>query len=210
MEIILPEHYYSAQPSSKHQCLQWEVVIRGQHLTFKSDAGVFSKGRLDTGTKLLIEAVPLDPKIRSLLDLGCGYGPIGLTLARLLPHAVIYMSDINERAVDLARENAVQNGIRNVVIQAGPGFSPFPGRRFDMILTNPPVRAGKDVIYPLIEQSREALLDGGWFAAVMLTRQGAKSFEAKLSEVFGNVCEWDKGSGYRVMASRAYAPNSLG
>ena len=198
----LSEHYYSALPSSKHQLIQWEAVLRGQYLIFKSDAGVFSKGRIDTGTKILIEAVPLDLKPHNLLDLGCGYGPIGLTLAKLLPDSVVYMSDINERAVELARENATQNGIRNVVIQAGSGFSAFPGRRFELILTNPPVRAGKDVIYPLIEQGWEALRDGGWFAAVMLTRQGAKSFEDQLQEVFGNVCEWDKGSGYRVMASQ--------
>lgn len=200
--ITLSEHYYSVQPCSKHQFIQWEAVLRGQRLMFKSDAGVFSKGRIDTGTELLIEAVPLDLNHRSLLDLGCGYGPIGLTFAKLLPDSVVYMSDINERAVALARENAAQNGIRNVVIQAGPGFSAFPGIRFDLILTNPPVRAGKDVIYPLIEQGREALCDGGWFAAVMLTRQGARSYEEKLREVFGNVCEWDKGSGYRVMASQ--------
>jgi 16S rRNA (guanine1207-N2)-methyltransferase len=198
----MPEHYYSSRPTSEHHIQQVEVELRGVRLQFHTDAGVFSKKRIDPGTELLIESLRLSPEFHQIFDLGCGYGPIGLTLAKLLPEAVIYMSDTNERAVDLAKQNAASNGIHNVVIKVGEGFTPFPDRTFDLVVTNPPVRAGKQVIYPLIDDAWRALRPGGWAVAVILTRQGAKSLEHKMAETFGNVCEWDKGGGYRVVASQ--------
>lgn len=198
----MSDHYYSAKPTSGHSFGEFELDLRGVQLKMVTDAGVFSKNRLDTGTKLLIKALPLSSDLHTILDLGCGYGPIGLTIAKLLPQATVYMSDINERAVDLARKNAYQNGITNVVIKAGEGMSVFPDQKFDFIVTNPPVRAGKQIIYPLVEQAFEDLHPKGWLAAVIMTKQGAKSLERKMAEVFGNVIEWEKASGYRVVASR--------
>ncbi|MCL6590129.1 MAG: methyltransferase [Firmicutes bacterium] len=198
----MPDHYYSNQPTSRHELHEFTANVRGVQLKLTTDAGVFSKKRLDPGTELLIEGLRLSSEFREILDLGCGYGPIGLALAKLLPDAIIYMSDPNERAIELAAKNADANGIQNVVIRPGPGFKPFPNRRFDLVVTNPPIRAGKQVIYPLIEESILALKPGGWFAAVILTRQGAKSFEDKVEAVFGNVVEWEKGGGYRVVAGQ--------
>jgi 16S rRNA (guanine1207-N2)-methyltransferase len=198
----MPDHYYSSRPTSDHDIQQVEVELRGIRLKFNTDAGVFSKRRIDPGTELLIDSLRLPPDLRDIFDLGCGYGPIGLVLAKLLPETTIHMSDINERAVDLARQNAAANGIHNVVIKVGEGFTAFPGQSFDLVVTNPPVRAGKQVIYPLIDEARQALRPGGYMAAVILTRQGAKSLEQKMAEVFGNVAEWEKGGGYRVVASR--------
>ena len=198
----MPEYYYSTQPASSHHFIEFEINLRGVQLKMKSDAGVFSKNRLDTGTKVLIEALRLSPDIHTILDLGCGYGPIGLVIAKLLPKATVYMSDINERAVELATYNAGQNAITNVVVKVGEGFSAFPERKFDCIVTNPPIRAGKQVIYPLIDQAYQALCDKGWLAAVIMTKQGAKSLEKKMVEIFGNVYEWEKESGYRVVASQ--------
>jgi 16S rRNA (guanine1207-N2)-methyltransferase len=198
----MSDHYYSAKPTCGHSFSEFEIDLRGIRLKLATDAGVFSKNRLDSGTKLLIKALPLNPDIHTILDLGCGYGPIGLTIAKLLPEATVYMSDINERAVDLAIKNAAQNGIQNVIIKAGEGLCPFPGQRFDLIVTNPPIRAGKQVIYPLIDEAYQVLHTKGWLAAVIMTKQGAKSLEKKLAEVFGNVCEWEKESGYRVVAAQ--------
>lgn len=198
----MSDHYYSNKPTSAHDIQQVEVELRGVRLKFHTDAGVFSKKRIDPGTELLIESLRLPPDLHRVFDLGCGYGPIGLTLAKLLPQATISMSDINERAVDLARQNAAVNGIHNVIIKVGEGFTPFPDRNFDLVVTNPPIRAGKQVIYPLIDEAWRALNPGGWVAAVILTRQGAKSLEQKMTEVFGNVAEWEKGGGYRVVASQ--------
>lgn len=198
----MTDYYYSNQPVAMHDIQQIDVELRGIHLQLYTDTSVFSKKRIDPGTKLLIEALPLTTDLHHVLDLGCGYGPIGLTIAGLLPEATIYMSDVNERAVELAGKNAVLNGINNVIIKAGEGFSSFPDQLFDLVVTNPPVRAGKQIIYPLIEGAGVALRPGGWLAAVMLTRQGVKSLERKMIEVFENVVELEKRSGYRVVASQ--------
>jgi 16S rRNA (guanine1207-N2)-methyltransferase len=198
----MSDQYYSAQPTSDHSFGELEIDLRGVQLKILTDAGVFSKNRLDTGTKILIKALPLSLDLHNIFDLGCGYGPIGLVIAKLLPGATIYMSDVNERAVDLAIKNAKQNVIPNVVIKTGEGFSPFSGQKFDFIVTNPPIRAGKQIIYPLIDEAYQALQTKGWLAAVIMTKQGAKSMEQKMKEVFGNVSEWEKESGYRVVASQ--------
>jgi 16S rRNA (guanine1207-N2)-methyltransferase len=200
--IAMPDHYYSNQPASKHDLQEITIKVRGVQLKLTTDAGVFSKNRLDPGTELLIEGLRLQPELHEILDLGCGYGPIGLTLAKILPNGTVYMSDPNERAIELAVMNAEINGIHNVVIRAGSGFTSFPNQKFDLVVTNPPIRAGKQVIYPLVEEAYLALKPNGWFAAVLLTRQGAKSFEDKVEAVFGNVTEWEKGGGYRVVAGQ--------
>ncbi len=202
----MADHYYSSQPTSTHAYHDFAVTVRGVSLALRSDAGVFSKNRLDTGSELLIEALPLRPELRTVLDLGCGYGPIGLTVAKLLPEATVYLSDINERAVELATYNAKMNNLTNVVFKAGEGFVPFPDQHFDLVATNPPIRAGKQVVYAMVDQAAEHLNPGGQYVAVILTRQGAKSLEKKLVEVFGNVRELEKGSGYRVIASTKEAP----
>lgn len=196
------EHYYSNKPTSTHDYRQLEVRIRNVDLKLITDAGIFSKNRLDPGTKLLIESLPLSTDLKEVFDLGCGYGPIGLTVAKLLPESTVYMSDINERAVELGIKNAQLNGITNVVIKPGDGFEAFSGQKFDMIITNPPIRAGKQVMYGLIDQAYEALHNDGWLVLVIKTKHGAKSMEAKLNLVFKKVIELEKGSGYRVYGSR--------
>ena len=198
----MSDHYYSSTPTSGHEAIEFDVKLRGITLKLHSDSGVFSKNRVDNGTKLLVESLRLAPEWQKVLDLGCGYGPIGLTVAKLLPQAIIYMSDINERAVALAQTNAAMNQIDNVQIKAGEGYSPFAGEQFDLIVTNPPIRTGKQVIYAMIDDALPRLNAAGWFVAVVATKQGAKSYERKLAEVFGNVTEWEKGSGYRVIASQ--------
>jgi 16S rRNA (guanine1207-N2)-methyltransferase len=200
--MLMADHYYTSRPASVHQEIMIEVELRGIRLKLQSDAGVFSKNRIDTGTRLLIESLRLNLGCRQVLDLGCGYGPIGLTIAKLLPQARVYMSDVNERAVELAQINAAANHIGNVVIKFGEGITPFAGERFDLIVTNPPIRAGKQVIYAMIDQAHCVLTDAGWFVAVIATKQGAKSYERKLETVFGNVAEWEKGGGYRIVASQ--------
>lgn len=200
--IIGPEHYYSNNPSSTHDYQEFEVTVRNVTLKLTTDAGVFSKNRLDPGTKLLMEALPLDFEINQVLDLGCGYGPIGLAVAKLLPNATVYMSDVNERAVELGLKNARLNGITNIIIKSGEGFEPFPNQRYDLIITNPPIRAGKQIIYGMVDQAFDALNPGGRLVLVIRTKQGAKSMEAKMNSVFGNVTELEKGGGYRVFGSQ--------
>jgi 16S rRNA (guanine1207-N2)-methyltransferase len=198
----MTDHYYTATPNVGHQTLEFTVTLRGISLKLQSDAGVFSKHRIDNGTKLLIDSLRLEETPRQVLDLGCGYGPIGLVIASLLPKTTVFMSDINERAVGLAKINAAQNRIANVRIAVGAGLTPFAGEKYDLIVTNPPIRTGKEIIYAMIDESALALNPGGWFVAVVATKQGAKSYERKLAEVFQNATEWEKGGGYRVVASK--------
>ena len=198
----MTEHYYSPNPLVKHDLATIRVKLRGIELQFVTDAGVFSKNRIDRGTELLIKSLPLDLGTESILDLGCGYGPIGLTLAKLMPEATVYLVDINERAASLAQENVKLNQVTNAIVKVGAGFEPVGGVSFDLVVTNPPIRAGKQVIYELVDQAYQALKTGGWLVAVILTRHGAKSLEKKFEGVFGNVAEWEKGSGYRVVAAQ--------
>jgi 16S rRNA (guanine1207-N2)-methyltransferase len=198
----MTDHYYTANPNVGHETIEFTATLRGVTLKLQSDAGVFSKHRIDSGTKLLIASLKLGEEQRQILDLGCGYGPIGLVIARLLPQTIVFMSDINERAVGLAKINATKNQISNVRIAAGAGLTPFTGEKFDLIVTNPPIRTGKANIYAMVDQSWVALNADGWFVAVVATKQGAKSYERKLAEVFQNVVEWEKGGGYRVIASQ--------
>lgn len=193
------DHYYSVDPSVEHDVREIEEVIRGVPLKLMTDAGVFSRERVDKGTRILLESLPL-PEGGPILDLGCGYGPIGITLAKLLPDATVYMSDPNRRAVDLARKNAERNGAANVQVLEGEGYTPLPEEvRFRAIVTNPPFRAGKKVVYALVSEATTRLLPRGSFTCVAQTKQGAKSLRAHLEAVFGNVREVDKKGGYRVL-----------
>lgn len=196
------EHYYSPQTSALSDRRMIHAELRGEDLRFVTDAGVFSKGRIDAGTRLLIDAMPL-PVGGNVLDLGCGYGPIGITVAKMCPGCHVYMVDPNERAVNLARENASLNGVTNVTIVRGAGFEPLEGTLpFQAIVTNPPYRAGKEVVYGLVRESFARLASGGTFTCVGQTKQGAKSLKSFIETVFGHVTELAKGGGYRVIHAR--------
>ena len=112
------DHYFSPQPQADHRYQRFQEELRGREFTFITDEGVFSKKRVDPGTRLLIESIAV-PEEGSFLDLGCGYGPIGIVLGSLAPQAVIHMVDVNSRAVELARRNLGENGITNARIGAG-------------------------------------------------------------------------------------------
>ncbi|AZR74703.1 16S rRNA methyltransferase [Anoxybacter fermentans] len=191
------EHYFSQNPEVEHDFHEIVVELRGRKYIFLTDAGVFSRKRIDRGTELLIKAmqIKLSDKV---LDMGCGYGPIGIVAADLALEGQVVMVDINQRAVELAKENLERNCITNARVILSDGFSNVEDKDFDVILMNPPFRAGKKVVYPLIEKSREHLKPGGLLYTVCRTRQGAKSLAKKIEKVFGEVDEVDKGSGYRV------------
>ncbi len=192
------EHYYAQDPQARHDRRELEVTVAGERLTFTTDAGVFGKRRLDPGTRLLLENVEL-PETGTILDLGCGWGAIGTAVARRAPRCWVYLVDINQRAVDLARANLARNGVRNAEVLAGDGLAPVGGLCFDLILTNPPVRAGKAVLYRLMAEAAAHLRPGGRFVAVIGNKQGADSYRAKVQEVFGNARDIGKGGGYRVI-----------
>lgn len=193
----MPQHYYSRQPETKHDRRVIETVLRGKKFRLVSDSGVFSKGDVDYGSKVLIEAMEI-PEGASVLDVGCGYGPIGLTAAALAPAGHVTMVDINQRAVELARENARSNGISNVTVLESDVLQAVKGQTFDVVLTNPPIRAGKAVVHAIFEQAHEQLRDGGSLWVVIQKKQGAPSAMSKLEGLFTKVEEIGKDKGYRI------------
>ncbi|SFJ88935.1 16S rRNA (guanine1207-N2)-methyltransferase [Paenibacillus sp. UNC496MF] len=197
----MSEHYYTQSPGTKHDRQQLETVLRGHKLRFLTDAGVFSKTGIDFGSRVLIETVELGERDR-ILDVGCGYGPMGITAAKLAPAGQVTMIDINERAVALANENIRLNGISNAAAMQSDLFERVLDRTFDAIITNPPIRAGKEVVHRIFEEGAALLNPGGSMWVVIQKKQGAPSAEAKLEAVFGNVEEVTKEKGYRIYRAR--------
>lgn len=197
----MSEHYYTNRPSAAHEETSFNTTLRGMSFRFVTDAGVFSRDRVDFGSLLLLETMRIGAA-DTVLDLGCGYGPIGMVAARLAPQGYIYMVDVNERAVELARRNLAANGIANAEVRVGDGLAAVQGIAFDTILTNPPIRAGKATVYRLLEEAHAALKPGGTLWVVVQTKQGAPSMKRKLAELFGNVTDVDRKAGYHVLAAR--------
>lgn len=133
-----------------------------------------------------------------VLDVGCGYGPVGLVAAALAPSGRTVLVDVNERAVALAGENARLRGLSNVEVLQGDGCGPVVGRQFDVAVTNPPIRAGRATLRRLVREIREHLKSGGRLYVVIRTAQGAKTFARDLAEVFETVTERERKGGYRV------------
>ena len=150
----MTEHYYTNNPDLAHDEHPVTFIALGNEITCTTDAGVFSRDGLDMGTRILLEALPA---LRGrVLDLGCGWGPVGVAVGKKYPDAEIVMSDVNRRAVDLARRNLAANGIKNAAAVCGDGLEAVTGA-FDAILLNPPIRAGKAVIYRLFADSAKQL-----------------------------------------------------
>lgn len=193
----MADHYYTNRPTAAHDRKLWDDELRGQKLRFISDAGVFSKGGVDYGSRTLIEAmdIPVNAKV---LDIGCGYGPIGLAAARIASQGHVTMIDVNSRAVELARENALANEIRNVSVIESDLFESLEEQDYDVILTNPPIRAGKEVVHAIFEGAYERLCSGGALWIVIQKKQGAPSAKQKLEELFTEVEEVTKDKGYRI------------
>ncbi|MEK5469490.1 class I SAM-dependent methyltransferase [Paenibacillus sp. FSL M7-0896] len=197
----MSQHYYSQQPEARHDRRSIDTELRGKRLRFTSDAGVFSKGDIDHGSRVLIEAMEI-PEDAKVLDVGCGYGPIGISAAHLASKGHVTMIDINSRAVELARENAQHNGIRNVTVMESDVLSAVEGQSFDVILTNPPIRAGKAVVHAIFEQAYDHLNEGGCLWVVIQKKQGAPSAVAKLESMFAVVEEVGKDKGYRILKAQ--------
>ena len=193
----MPDYYYTQEPASAHKERSITARALGLTLSFETDAGVFSKNELDPGSRLLIESMgALSGRV---LDLGCGWGPVGTFLSLANPDAQLVMSDVNERALDLARRNLKNNGATAEVVESD-GFAALEGA-FDHVVTNPPIRAGKALIYGLFDTAHERLRDGGALTIVIRKQQGAPSALKHLQETFGNAEVIAKGGGYWIIRS---------
>ena len=176
------------------------VAIRGHPFHFRTDAGVFSRGEIDRGTELLLAAFKVGPS-ELILDLGCGYGAIGIVAARLSEGGHVILTDVNERAVALARENVAANAIANAEVRLGDLYAPVGDMAFDHIVCNPPIRAGRAIVDRIVSEAPTHLLDDGSVWLVVRTRQGADSLRERMAAAFNNAEVVRRGSGFKVLRS---------
>ncbi|MBO0999399.1 class I SAM-dependent methyltransferase [Bacillus sp. SD075] len=199
----MTEHYYSHKPDVVSNPKFWDFTLKGRTFRFKSDNGVFSKKEVDFGSRLLVESFNLNEAVEGdILDVGCGYGPIGISIAAAYPDRTIEMIDINSRAVELSKENAAFNGIANVKIYESDRFDKVGSNQFAAILTNPPIRAGKSVVHEILEESYRSLVAGGELWVVIQKKQGAPSAMDKMEQLFGNVEVPVKKKGYYILLAK--------
>ena len=191
------DHYFTRVPQSESRPVDCDYTYRGVALSFRTDAGVFSRGEVDTGTRLLLEALPevMDGEI---LDLGCGWGVIGIAIARKWPETRVTMADVNIRALELSRENAKQNRAEVTCVESD-GMAALEGRTFDAVVTNPPIRAGKQVIYRMFADAARALKPGGSLYLVIRKQQGAESCMKYLQTLYEHVEKISKSGGFWVL-----------
>ncbi|MFS1514686.1 class I SAM-dependent methyltransferase [Chengkuizengella sp. SCS-71B] len=194
----MAEHYYTQNPSVQSNRHVIHVSLRSKEFKFYTDSGVFSKNMIDFGSKLLIEHMNI-PRGSKILDVGCGYGPIGICAASLEETSEVTMIDVNQRAVELAAENAKLNHISNIKLFQSDVYSRVKGdQKFDVILTNPPIRAGKEIVHSIFSGAAERLKDGGSLWVVIQKKQGASSAFEKLKGLFSTVEEVSKKKGYKI------------
>ena len=189
--------YFAENPDAKHDIHELNVELLGQRLTFLTDAGVFSKKMIDYGSRVLLSVLDFEAG-EQVLDVGCGYGPLGLTLAKA-QGVTATMVDINQRALDLAQKNAERNQISADIFQSNV-YEKVNGI-FDHIISNPPIRAGKQVVHEVISGSYEHLTEGGDLTLVIQKKQGAPSAKSKMETVFGNCEIVKKDKGYYILRS---------
>ena len=193
----MTEHYYTQAPTSEHEERHFNHVFAGKVLRFQTDAGVFSKQHIDPGSELLCRALPDDLSGR-VLDMGCGWGAMTiLTLARFA-QCEITMADVNERALELAKKNVAANRMQAHAILSD-GFENVEGE-FDAVITNPPIRAGKAVIYKMFEDAKAHLVPGGRLILVIRKQQGAPSALKFLKELYGKAEVIEREGGYWIIA----------
>jgi 16S rRNA (guanine1207-N2)-methyltransferase len=193
----MTDHYFSPQPSAPHRPGQVRVILPDLYLELATDAGVFSPGRLDPGTRLLLEESPAPPASGDLLDLGCGYGAIACVLAARSPGASVWAVDVNERALELCARNARAAGLQNVRCVT-PDDASVPAR-FAAIWSNPPVRIGKDALHALLGQWLARLGPGGDAYLVVGRNLGADSLHRWLAGQGWPVTRLAARSGYRLL-----------
>ena len=190
------DQYYTADPSSESRPVPCAFPYRGHGLSFMTDAGVFSKGELDVGSRLLLDALPTLQG--DVLDIGCGWGAIGIAVAKANKQSRVTMLDVNRRALGLCQENCLRNGVTAEILESD-GMAAVLGRKFDAIITNPPIRAGKQVIYKMFADAATSLNAEGALYLVIRKQQGAESCVKYLKTLFNEVEKLDKSAGFWVL-----------
>lgn len=193
-------HYYTNNIDLKSEETRIHFQYRQHELTFISDIGVFSKERIDYGSRVLLNAMNITHNQKTLLDVGCGYGTLGLSLKKEYPWLEVDMVDVNERALHLAEESAKYNNINHVHIYESSVYEKVT-KTFDVIVSNPPIRAGKQIVFQILEKAYDHLNDHGELIVVIQKKQGAPSAKKKMEDVFGNCEILTRDKGYFILKS---------
>jgi 16S rRNA (guanine1207-N2)-methyltransferase len=190
----MAEHYFTASPAVASDPKTVRMRIGEREVSLETDTGIFSHDRVDPGTDVLLRTIPLPPPAGNLLDLGCGYGPIAIYVALAAPASRVYAVDINERAVEVTKRNAIAIGAPNVL--AGTPAGVEAELTFDAIYCNPPIRVGKSVLHELLQRWIARLSPEGIAYLVVQKHLGSDS-----------LADWLRDEGYhvkRVASKRAY------
>ena len=193
-------HYYSKKQTSQLNLKKINIKLKKMQFELYSGSGVFSKDRLDKGSKLLIENAVIEP-VSSILDLGCGIGVIGISLRLMYPRIKVKMIDINNRAIKLCRKNIKLHNLNKIDVVNSNLYEKID-EKFDTILVNPPQTAGRDICFNIIEQAPKYLKKNGSLQLVARHNKGGKVLEKRMLKVFGNSEQTAKGSGFRVYISK--------
>ncbi len=182
----MSNQYFENNENLKSDIFEINYYFKNHTIKFISDAGVFSRKGIDFGSSLLLKTIWIKENTKTILDVGCGYGTIGITLGLTNPNVTIDMVDVNLRALDLTRKNALANSINNINVYESNMYENV-NKTFDMIVTNPPIRAGKKVVYGIILGAYDHLNDGGSMWCVIQKKQGAESALKALKEKYKDV-----------------------
>ena len=170
-------------------------------LYFDTDNGVFSKGGIDFGSNVLLQNIASLSTKKTLLDVGCGYGTIGITLAKKYPNLDIEMVDVNLRAIELCKNNIIKNEVKNAVVYESSCYENVT-KKYDVIVSNPPIRAGKKIVFEIIGNAINYLNDNGELWIVIQKKQGAESAIKHLKGIYNSVEVVTKDGGYWIITAR--------
>ncbi|MEA2071364.1 MAG: methyltransferase [Asgard group archaeon] len=199
-------HYYSRDPTSSGKKTTIKTSAFGIPLIFKSQSGIFNWKKVDTGSEVLLHAteIPSQPKLQ-ILDLGCGYGYLGIALAKRYPEIKVVLADINTIAVRMTRINCEINNVKsNTEVYQSDLFESLPHQLYDVILSNPPIMAGKKTLRELINQSKTNLKANGSLQLVVPKKKGLTSIKDMITKTFGSYKVLEKQSGYWILKAINY------
>jgi 16S rRNA (guanine1207-N2)-methyltransferase len=195
------EHYFSSAPKSKERFGLVRTSLCGKPFEFLTASSVFSKRKVDCGTRLLIEDMVL-PENGCVLDIGCGYGAVGIAVAKFNPRLHVVMTDVNARAVRLAKKNVGLNRVTNAEVRYGFFYEPVEDLKFNCVLSNPPVSAGMETVKAIVAGAPSVMAAGASFQMVIRSKIGAKLLPALFGETFGNCGVVARESGFRVLMGK--------
>ncbi|HAJ15363.1 class I SAM-dependent methyltransferase [Sharpea azabuensis] len=192
-------HYFENDESVISEPATITYDFQGKHLIYTTDHGVFSRQRLDFGSRVLMDSIDIG-NAKSMLDVGCGYGTMGIALKSVHEDLQVLMTDVNKRAISLAKENIKCNNLEGIDVIESDVYENVHDT-YDLVISNPPIRAGKKVVSAIISGSYDHLNKGGRLVIVIQKKQGAPSAKKLMEDIFGNATVINREKGYYILQS---------